>query len=51
MWSVLLFGLAGILIGGVVSFRRQGMANWVWISFAVLAAASLVAAYLFTQSA
>jgi hypothetical protein len=51
MWSVLLFGLAGLLIGGVFSFRKQGLPNWTWISFGVLAVAALVAAYLFTFSA
>ena len=51
MWSVLLFGLAGLLVGGVVSFRRQGLPNWTWISFGVLAVAALIAAHLFTVSA
>ena len=51
MWSVVLFGLAGLLVGGVVSFRRQGLPAWTWISFGVLAAAALVAAYLLTLPA
>ncbi|MDQ4502662.1 hypothetical protein [Sinomonas sp. ASV322] len=51
MWSVLLFGLAGLLVGGVVSFRKQRLPNWTWISFGILAAAALVAAYLLTLSA
>jgi hypothetical protein len=51
MWSVLLFGLAGLLVGGAVSFRRQGLPNWTWIAFGALAAAALVAAYLLTLPA
>ncbi|MDP9883561.1 ABC-type multidrug transport system permease subunit [Sinomonas atrocyanea] len=48
---MLLFGLAGLLVGGAVSFRRQGLPNWTWIAFGALAAAALVAAYLLTLPA
>ncbi|WP_229232494.1 hypothetical protein [Sinomonas cyclohexanicum] len=48
---MLLFGLAGLLVGGALSFRKQGLPNWTWIAFGVLAAAALVAAYLFTLPA
>ena len=49
MWSLLLMGLAGLLIGGAYTFYQQKTARWIPISFAVLAVMSLVAAYLFTQ--
>ncbi|HEV7168518.1 MAG TPA: hypothetical protein VGN49_11175 [Micrococcaceae bacterium] len=48
MWSVLLMGLGGLLIGGAISFHQQKKARWVPISFIVLAVMSLVAAYLMT---
>lgn len=41
-------GLAGLLIGGAVSFHRQEFPKFLVISFGVLAAMALVAAYLFT---
>lgn len=41
-------GLAGLLIGGVVSFHRQGMPRSLTISFGVLAVMALLAAYLLT---
>jgi predicted membrane channel-forming protein YqfA (hemolysin III family) len=50
MWSLLLMGLAGLLIGGALSFRQQKSPRWVQIVFYVLAAMSLLAAYLFTLS-
>ncbi|MGN8132337.1 hypothetical protein [Arthrobacter sp. RC1.1 241] len=48
MWSVLLMGLAGLLIGGGISFRQQHRPLWTQVAFYVLAAMSLVAAYLLT---
>ncbi|WP_323962145.1 hypothetical protein [Arthrobacter sp. JZ12] len=41
-------GLAGLLIGGVVSFHKQGMPRALIVSFGVLAVMALVAAYLLT---
>lgn len=41
-------GLAGLLIGGAVSFHRQEMPRALTISFGVLAAMALLAAYLLT---
>lgn len=41
-------GLAGLLIGGVVSFHRQQMPLALTISFGVLAVLALLAAYLLT---
>lgn len=49
MWSLLLMGLAGLLIGGAYTFYQQKTARWIPICFAVLAVMSLVAAYMFTQ--
>ena len=48
MWPVLLTGLAGLLIGGGISFRQQARPLWLQVSFYVLAAMALVAAYLLT---
>ncbi|WP_425863482.1 hypothetical protein [Arthrobacter sp. TWP1-1] len=48
MWSLLLMGLAGLLIGGAYTFFQQKSARWIPISFALLAVMSLVAAYMFT---
>ncbi|MFC9354360.1 hypothetical protein [Arthrobacter sp. NPDC057013] len=48
MWSILLMGLAGLLVGGGLSFRQQRKPLWVQIGFYVLAAMSLLAAYLLT---
>ncbi len=48
MWSLLLMGLAGLLIGGAYTFYQQKSARWIPYSFAFLAVMSLVAAYLFT---
>lgn len=47
-WSVALMGLAGLLIGGGISFRQQKKPAWVYIAFFVLAAMALLAAYLLT---
>ncbi|NJC21978.1 hypothetical protein BJ994_001054 [Arthrobacter pigmenti] len=41
-------GLAGLLIGGAVSFHRQKLPRVFVISFGVLALLALVAAYLLT---
>ncbi len=46
--SLVLMGVAGLLIGGAFSLRGQDFPRWVWIAFLVLAGLSLVAAYLFT---
>ncbi|WP_312181517.1 hypothetical protein [Arthrobacter sp.] len=48
MWSVVLMGVAGLLIGGAISFRRQGLPRFISISFWVLAGMSLLGAYLLT---
>ncbi|HEY8294708.1 MAG TPA: hypothetical protein VIG41_05170 [Micrococcaceae bacterium] len=48
MWSLLLMALGGLLIGGAITFWQQKTARWVPVAFMVLAAMSLVAAYLFT---
>ncbi|MFQ4148433.1 hypothetical protein AAGW05_07010 [Arthrobacter sp. LAPM80] len=48
MWSLLLMGLAGLLIGGAYTFYQQKSARWIPVSFVLLAAMSLVAAYMFT---
>ncbi|MFD1211611.1 hypothetical protein ACFQ36_06100 [Arthrobacter sp. GCM10027362] len=48
MWSVLLMGLAGLLAGGAISFRSQKLPKALVIAFWVLAAMSLLAAYLLT---
>lgn len=48
MWSVVLMGLAGVLVGGGISFHQQKKPLWVSISFYVLAGMSLLAAYLLT---
>ncbi|MFE4545194.1 hypothetical protein [Arthrobacter sp. NPDC056727] len=48
MWSILLMGLGGLLVGGALSFRQQRKPLWIQIGFCVLAAMSLLAAYLLT---
>ena len=50
MLTVVLMGVAGLLIGGAFSLRSQKFPRWVWIAFLVLAGLSLFAAYLFTFS-
>ncbi|MGO4384767.1 hypothetical protein [Specibacter sp. RAF43] len=50
MWSLLLMGLAGLLIGGAYAFYQQKTPRWIPISFIALAVMSLLAAYLFTLS-
>ncbi|MBT2520675.1 hypothetical protein [Arthrobacter sp. ISL-28] len=51
MWSVVLMGLAGLLVGGAVSFRQQKKPLWIQIGFYVLAGMALLAAYLLTLPA
>ena len=51
MWSLLLMGLAGLLVGGALSFRQQKSPRWVQIVFYILAVMALVAAYLLTLPA
>ncbi len=46
-----MMGLAGLLIGGALSFRSQGLPKALIISFWVLAGMALVGAYLFTLDA
>ncbi|MBT2530562.1 hypothetical protein J7E83_00185 [Arthrobacter sp. ISL-48] len=41
-------GLAGLLVGGALSFRQQHNPLWTQIGFYVLAGMSLLAAYLLT---
>ena len=48
MWSVVLMGVAGLLAGGAISFRRQSLPRFISISFWVLAGMSLLGAYLLT---
>jgi hypothetical protein len=48
MWSIVLMGLAGVLVGGALSFRQQGKPLWTQIIFYALAGMSLLAAYLLT---
>jgi hypothetical protein len=48
MWSLVLMGLAGQLAGGAISFRSQKLPAFLVVLFWVLAAMSLLAAYLLT---
>lgn len=48
MWSIVLMGLAGLLVGGALSFRQQGRPLWTQAGFYILAGMSLLAAYLLT---
>jgi len=48
MWSLVLMGLAGLLVGGALSFRQQKSPLWVQIVFYILAGMSLLAAWLLT---
>lgn len=48
MYSLLLMALAGLLIGGAYTFYQQKTPRWIPISFAALAALSLIAAYMLT---
>lgn len=49
MGSILLMGLAGLLIGGAISFRRQQLPRALSVGFWVLAGLALLAAYLLTR--
>ncbi|MFJ5861398.1 hypothetical protein ACIQCM_08240 [Pseudarthrobacter sp. NPDC092439] len=51
MWSIVLMGLAGLLVGGALAFRQQGKPLWTQVSFYVLAGMALLAAYLLTLPA
>jgi hypothetical protein len=51
MWSVVLMGVAGLLVGGAIAFRQQKSPLWVQIVFYILAGMSLLAAYLLTLPA
>jgi hypothetical protein len=51
MWSIVLMGLAGLLVGGALSFRQQKSPRWVQVVFYVLAGMALLAAYLLTLPA
>ena len=51
MWSIVLMGLAGLLVGGALSFRQQHKPLWTQVSFYALAGMSLLAAYLLTLPA
>lgn len=48
MWSIVLMGLAGVLVGGALSFKQQNKPLWTRIVFYVLAGMALLAAYLLT---
>ncbi|MGG5172193.1 hypothetical protein ACQR35_08430 [Pseudarthrobacter sp. J1738] len=48
MWSVVLMGVGGILAGGGISFMQQRKPKWLSVSFFVLAAMALLAAFLLT---
>ncbi|MBP3036963.1 hypothetical protein J2M53_11980 [Arthrobacter sp. zg-ZUI100] len=51
MWSLILMGLAGLLIGGAISFRSQGMSKIIIVSFWILAGMALLGAYLLIDTA
>ena len=51
MWSIVLMGVAGVLVGGALSFRQQHKPLWTQIGFYVLAGMALLAAYLLTLPA
>jgi len=51
MWSIVLMGLAGLLVGGALSFRQQKSPLWVQVVFYLLAGMSLLAAWLLTLPA
>ena len=48
MWSIVLMGLAGLLVGGALSFKQQKAPRWIPIMFYILAGMALLAAYLLT---
>ena len=43
--------LAGLLIGGAISFRSQGMSKIIIVSFWILAGMALLGAYLLLDTA
>lgn len=49
MGSILLMGLAGLLVGGAISFRRQHLPKALSAGFWILAGLALLAAYLLTR--
>lgn len=51
MWSIVLMGIAGLLVGGALAFRQQGKPLWTQVSFYALAGMALLAAYLLTLPA
>ena len=44
-WSTLLLALGGILLGGSGSLHRQKAPVWVRITFVILAALAIIAAF------
>jgi hypothetical protein len=48
MWSVALMGLAGLLAGGAIAFKRQKRPTWILVCFWGLAVLALIAAYVLT---
>ena len=51
MWSIVLMGLAGLLVGGALSLKQQKAPRWISIVFYILAGMALLAAYLLTLPA
>lgn len=51
MWTVALMGLAGLLAGGAISFRRQERPKALIVSFWVLAGMAVAAGWLLTLTA
>lgn len=48
MWTVALMGLAGLLAGGAISFRRQERPTALVVSFWVLAGMAVASGWLLT---
>jgi hypothetical protein len=44
-------GLAGLLVGGALSFRQQKAPRWIQVVFYTLAGMALLAAYMLTLPA
>jgi hypothetical protein len=51
VWSIVLMGLAGLLVGGALSFRQQKAPRWIQVVFLTLAGMALLAAYMLTLPA
>ena len=51
MWSIVLMGLAGLLVGGATVLPAAEKPLWMQIVFYILAGMSLLAAYLLTLPA